>query len=95
MKKNEFLILAALALVMPATGVSNVWADGNDPHPSGNRQLDKIENSTLSISWNGNGLFTLDGDITYSYVEINPITHELIDAGVVRLGLQTPYVSVT
>ena len=33
MKKNEFLILAALALVMPATGVSNVWADGNDPVP--------------------------------------------------------------
>ena len=33
MKKNEFLILAVLALVMQGVVSNNVWADGDDPVP--------------------------------------------------------------
>jgi hypothetical protein len=65
-----------------------------DPHPSGNIVLDKIERSTLSVSWNGNNLFTLDGNITYSYNKINPITNCVLEHRELTLGLQIPYVSI-
>ncbi|MBQ7180821.1 MAG: hypothetical protein IJR87_05965 [Bacteroidaceae bacterium] len=40
MKKNEFLILAVLALVMQGVVSNNVWADGDDPVPEGNVSIE-------------------------------------------------------
>lgn len=78
----------------PSTGVTFKAGYEITPHPSGNRQLNKIEESTLSFSYNGNKVFTLDGNISVSYTEIDPTTNMLIDAGVVRVGLQTSYVTI-
>lgn len=78
----------------PSTSVSFKAGYRIEFHPSANRKLDKIENSTLSLSYNGNKLFTLDGNISYSYEEINPVTNNVIDSGVVDLGLQIPYVTI-
>ena len=30
---KQFILVAVLALLMPTTGVTNVWADGDDPIP--------------------------------------------------------------
>lgn len=79
----------------PSTSVTFKAGYRFEEHFAVNKQFDKIENCTLSLSYNGNKLFTLDGDITYSYNEIDPITHMLEAGGTKRLGLQIPYVTIT